>query len=291
MAALKIKNKTKDDIIRICAMTACELFCVFSFFFFAIAEKDNGKAVMSFLSILYVMIPNIVQKLFKFRVDTTLYIFILIYAICPLLGYSYKLYYKLAWWDDLLHAFAGVIFAMFGAYLPKILNKESENSIALCAVVGLAVSIAIAALWEFAEFGMDNLYGTDMQKDTLIYTIRSYLLGEELGLPKGELGIAEVITSTTINETTLQGYIDIGLIDTMKDMFVETLGAVLYVVLYVGGKGKRFVFERIPDAETEDKKSTTSFIPTLPQQSTDNAEAEPHEANESPEGFDASRER
>jgi uncharacterized membrane protein YjdF len=289
MAVSKLKNKTRDDIIRICAMTECELFCVFSFFFFAIAEKDNGKAVMSFLSILYVMIPNIVQKLFKFRVDTTLYIFILIYAICPLLGYSYKLYYKLAWWDDLLHAFAGVIFAMFGAYLPKILNKEGDNSIALCAVVGLAVSIAIAALWEFAEFGMDNLYGTDMQKDTLIHTIRSYLLGEELGLPKGELGIAEVITSTTINETTLQGYIDIGLIDTMKDMFVETLGAALYIALFVGGKGKRFVFERVLDTETEETQPTTSFIPTLSPQSDDDAEAETHETDESPEGSGASR--
>lgn len=254
-------KKNKEELLRFVVLFGLELFCIFSFFYFAIAERNNGKAVMSFLSVLYLLVPNLAQRLFKFRISTTLYIFILIYAVCPLLGYSYKLYYLLDWWDDLLHCFAGVIFAMLGAYLPKVLNKDGENSVALCAFCAVCFSMAISVLWEFAEFGMDRIYGTDMQKDTMIYSLRSYLLGEELGLSAGEMGIIEIIDQTNIDGVLVQGYIDIGLIDTMKDMFVETLGAVLYMVLFIGGKGKRFVFEPVPEAALPESKAETPSTP------------------------------
>ena len=93
-----------------------------------------------------------------------------------------------------------------------------------------------------------------MQKDVFIQKIHSYLIGPETGV------MAEIdeITSVIINGEALSGYVDIGLFDTMKDMLVETAGAILYTIIYVAGKGKYFVFEylpHIPDASSNENTS------------------------------------
>ncbi len=242
------KNLTKETLIEYIARGVALLFCVFSLVFFSI-RTENDKAFMSLVSILYVFIPTIAQKLFKFRIQWTLYIFIMFYTVCPLLGYSYDLYYRLHWWDDILHAFAGMVFAMLGAYLPKVLSKDEEPSLALCAFSAFFFSVAIAGLWELVEFSMDTFFGTDMQKDTLLYAMRpSYLISELAGAPVGELAeISEV--GMLINGSTHAGYVDLGVIDTMKDIFVETMGAVVYVVIYRAGNGKHFIFEKATEEE------------------------------------------
>ena len=238
------KNINKELVVRWTTFSLCLLFCLFTFFFFSM-RNEGGKAIMALLSILYICVPFIAEKLFRFKIQITLYIFIMIYAICPLLGYSYKLYYLVSWWDSLLHGFAGVIFAMFGAYLPKVFEK-GKCGIAVCAMCGFFLSVALAGLWEFVEFGMDTAFGTDMQKDTFVNIIHSYLIGPEAGV----MGEFDGITSVLVNGEALPGYVDIGLFDTMKDMLVETAGAILYTIIYVAGKGKTFVFEYIPQ-ETE----------------------------------------
>lgn len=244
----RTKPLKKSDVVRLIAISLCLAFCLVSMIIF-MARRDPAKATMSILSILYVFIPDAVQRIFKFRIQTVLYIFVLLYTICPLLGYSYNLYYTTAWWDDLLHAFAGVVFAMFGAYLPRALNKKAPCSVALGAIFGLVFSIAVGSVWEFMEYGMDATFGTDMQKDTLLLSMRpSYILGEILGLPTGELGSGvpqSVITAPNGAVTEFKGYIDVGLIDTMHDMMVETAGALVYMAIYIVGKGKVFVFKPI----------------------------------------------
>lgn len=246
--AVKIKKAlTKDDIFRIILLCLCLLFSLVSTIYFS-AIRQSGKAMMCLLSIVYVLIPDIIQRIFKFRIQTVLYTFIVLYTICPMLGYSYKLYYILPWWDDLLHAFAGLIFAMFGAYLPRVLNKKAPCSIALGALFALTFSIAVSAVWEFIEFSMDSNFGTDMQKDTFLTSVRpSYLLGELLGLPIGELGyfhdIEEIILKNPEGTISIKGYIDVGLLDTMHDMLVNIAGALLYMAIYIIGKGKVFVFQ------------------------------------------------
>ncbi len=247
-------------IARIIGRVLCLLFCAFTAVLF-LFQKEYAKVGMAILSIIFVLIPDLMQKLFRFRIQTPLYFLILLYTICPLLGYSYKFYYLLPWWDDLLHCFAGVIFAMFGAYVPRLIHKDGKNSVAFCAVFALAFSIAVAAVWEFIEYGTDSLFGTDMQKDTLLAEVRpSYLLGEFFNLPVDEMAILGK-TTTVINGVTVQGYVDLGLIDTMSDMLIESFGAVIYTAVYAVGKGKFFVFAPI-EADNSCHDSP-SFVPGL----------------------------
>ena len=213
---------------------------------------------MSGISVLYVFLPSLAQKLLKFRLQGVLYLLVMAYTVCPLLGYSYNLYYLTAWWDDVLHAFAGVLFAILGAYLPTLFCKNGEVSFVLKAFCAFSFSVAVAGLWELVEFSADTFFSTDMQKDTALVSMPpSYLLSELLGLPVGALGEVDSL-QLTVNGQALGYYIDLGLIDSMQDIFIETLGAAVYTSLYCAGKGKRFCFQAIenkthPEEDTDNK--------------------------------------
>ncbi len=274
---MSILKPTKENIVHFVCLWLGVLFCLFSLVFFAVQGNDD-KAFMSLISILYVFIPPIAQKLFKFHIQRTLYVFIAFYTVCPLLGFCYNFYYLIPWWDDILHAFAGVVFAMLGAYLPKIMSKNGEASLTLCVFSAFFFSVAIAGLWELVEFAMDSFFGTDMQKDTLITSMRpSYLLSELLG---ADVGVLEEIRDFQMSANGIplpeNTYVDLGLLDTMKDIFVETLGAAVYTVIYQIGKGKVFIFEHVGPWHDEPQPVVSASAPL--QTETDvEAEAAPTE--------------
>ncbi len=239
---------------RLAVFFAALLFCLLSLAVFTF-KKDDKKVVMSGISVLYVFLPALAQKIFKFRVRGVLYPFVMFYTVCPLIGYAYGLYYATTWWDDLLHAFAGVLFGMFGAYLPSLFCKNANLSFGFCACCAFFFSVAIAGLWELVEFSMDTFFLTDMQKDTLLDSLRpSYLLSELLGYPAGVLGDLSG-AELTVNGQTLTYCVDFGLIDSMQDIFIETLGAAVYTALYCVGKGKRFTFEVCAQASSSEESA------------------------------------
>ena len=116
----------------------------------------------------------------------------------------------------------------------------------ICILFGVCFSISIAVLWEFFEFAMDTFLHTDMQKDSLIQSIYSYeVLGGELGTI---LNVEEV--TTVINgEYVVNGYIDLGRMDSMLDLLVETLGAIAFAIVYAVDKGVHTSFHLLKKEE------------------------------------------
>lgn len=100
--------------------------------------------------------------------------------------------------------------------------------------------MTIGVVWEFFEFGMDQLAGFDMQKDTVIHVIRSVTLDAAgHNVPYEISGITETVVNG--QELGLGGYLDIGLIDTMQDLIVNFVGAFVFSVIgffYVKTVGK-----------------------------------------------------
>lgn len=86
-----------------------------------------------------------------------------------------------------------------------------------------------------------------MQRDTLVSAIHSY----DLGSATGVIGSIDSIESVVVNGVPLEGYIDIGLIDTMGDMMIETFGAVVYAVVFALDKGRHPAFTRVGAARRE----------------------------------------
>ena len=137
--------------------------------------------------------------------------------------------------------------------------------------------MTVGVLWEFFEFGADQMLGTDMQKDFIVQNINSVSLN-----PDGLNNVEHVqVESLVVNgEYWMQfpgGYLDIGLIDTMKDLQVNFIGAVAFSIVgyfYVKTRGKdKLAASLIPivldpqnnEQEEESKKNAPGREPNADQ--------------------------
>lgn len=189
----------------------------------------------------FALLPLGLSVIFRWNMNVLFYTFFSLYTLGPLIGAVYKLYYVTDWWDDLLHAMAGTVFAVIGAYLAHSLNRGEKVSYLLSALFGVMVSVTIAVFWEFYEFSSDMLLHSDMQSDTVIN-----IIGTKINRTDGGVDIFKDIRQTLVNGQSLgvEGFLDIGLIDTMTDLFVETVGAVLYLVYAVIDRGRHPLITR-----------------------------------------------
>ena len=221
-----------ENWIKLGGTALCEIFTAFTIITL-LAGGEPDRLALAFGTLLLVLLPMLLEKLFRCRICLPVYIFALAYAIGPMLGHCWKLYYTVPVWDKLLHISGGVMFAILGAYFFDLLSRSKELPV-LRTIFALCFSMAIAVLWEFCEFGADTFLGMDMQDDTIVYGLTSYLLGDTIGVT----GSIANIQSVTVNGIALPGYIDVGLIDTMLDMLLETAGAIVTCVVLWFDKGR-----------------------------------------------------
>jgi len=205
----------------------------------------SDKLLLACGTVVLVLVPELLERLLRCRIHTAVYIFAVLYAIGPMLGHAWKLYYTVSWWDKLLHICGGVMFVILGIYLFERLTRGQVGHTA-AVVFALCFSMAVSVVWEFAEYGADRFLGMDMQSDTVVTDLRSYALGNEPGVT----GHVEGIHSVTVNGTPLpvDGYIDIGIHDTMLDMFLESLGALITCLILFFDKGRHPLIRPRPKA-------------------------------------------
>lgn len=183
-------------------------------------------------SLLLVTAPVVLPRILGIRLSRGFFVCCLLYALGPMLGKAYRLYYLTAWWDKLLHTLGGLVFAAIGMGIARKLGADKGLAI----LFGFFFSVAVSGLWELFEFGMDTFFGMDMQNDRIIHSIHSYVLGDH----PGGMGALENIAEVTVNGISLDlgGYLDIGLIDSMGDMLVETLGALIFSLVAAFSRGE-----------------------------------------------------
>ena len=203
------------------------------------------------LALIEFMIPSFVEKRLKIELPSTLEIIVLLFIFAgEILGEIGQFYHKIQVWDLILHTTNGFLMGAIGVALIDVFNKHPSINFSMSpffvAFVAFCFSLAIGVLWEFTEFSADRLLGADMQKDTIV----SYINSEETSIDGVRTPIKiEGITTTTITgyvkgkpeEIVLDGYLDVGLNDTMEDMFVNLLGAFIFSVLaafYIKGRGE-----------------------------------------------------
>ena len=239
-----------------------------------VAELISGRWNNVFLCILTLvlfMIPSIVEHRMKLEIPSLLEIIVLLFIFAAeILGEIAEFYVRVANWDVWLHTINGFLMAAIGFGMIDVLNRSPRFHISLSpafvAFVAFCFSMTIGVLWEFFEYFMDQVFTMDMQKDTLVTFISSVLLH-----PDGSNSpvIIRDITQTTVTsvtagvaaDTVIQGgYLDIGIHDTMKDMFVNCIGAVVFSVLgvfYIHGRGHmagRFIPKLMTDEEAQSEK-------------------------------------
>lgn len=224
-------------------------------------NRNYENVFLCVLTLLLLVIPSLVQITFKVELPTTLEIIILVFIFAAeILGEISEFYLMFPFWDTVLHTLNGFLAAAIGFSLVDLLNRSERTVFNLSplftAIVAFCFSMTIGVVWEFFEFGMDMLIGYDMQKDTVIHAIRSVTLD-----PAGRNVpyVIKGITETAVNgqKLAVNGYLDIGLIDTMQDLIVNFIGAFVFSVIgffYVKSRGRGSVAGRfIPRRKTKDR--------------------------------------
>ena len=216
-----------------------------------IAQLLNGNYENVFLCVLTLILfvlPAFVERNFRIDVPDTLEILILLFIFAAeILGEIQAYYIAYPFWDTMLHTTNGFLAAAIGFSMVDILNRNKRFSFSMSplfmAITAFCFSMTIGVLWEFFEFGMDYFFHTDMQKDTMIhsiYTVTFDPTNSNQVIPVED--ITAIYVATEGENLWFAGYLDIGLYDTMKDLFVNFIGAFVFSVIgffYVKGRGTK----------------------------------------------------
>ena len=209
-----------------------------------VLQLMNGEYYDVFLcalTLVLFMIPSFVERRLHIDVPNTLEVIILLFIFsAEILGEIQEYYLTFPFWDTMLHTVNGFLMAAIGIAMVDILNRSRRFRVRLSpvfvAVVAFCFSMTIGVLWEFFEYGMDTFFGMDMQKDTWVSVVNTVSLN-----PQGKNSPVHIpIESVIVNGEAWPGYLDIGLHDTMKDLFVNFIGAVVFSVIgmiYIMGRG------------------------------------------------------
>lgn len=225
----------------------------------SILRGEYESSFICLLVLILFILPFFIQQNFGIQLPTTLEIIILLFIFAAeILGELEGYFITYPNWDTMLHTTTGFLCAATGFALIDILNRNSRIKFHLSpiyvALAAFCFSMTVGVLWEFFEFGMDRLFHLDMQKDTVVQSITSVMLDPtNSNTPITIDGIHSVAVNG--NDLGFDGYLDIGLYDTMEDLFVNFIGAVTFSVIgyfYIKHRGKG--------------KLARAFIPTLSEQ-------------------------
>ena len=218
-------------------------------------------AFFCILTIVLLYIPSWLQVKLRIELPPPLEITILCFIFAAeILGEVNAFYVNVPNWDTMLHTLNGFLAAAVGFSMVLLLNDDERLTFDLSpfflALVAFCFSMTIGVLWEFFEFGMDFFFHTDMQKDTVINAVYTVALDPTR---TNKVVAIKDIQDVVINGESLGlgGYLDIGIIDTMKDLFVNFIGAVVFSVagfFYARSKGEKRTAAQsfVPSKKTEE---------------------------------------
>lgn len=228
----------------------------------ALLRREYQSMALCGLSLFLMILPSIVSRRLKVVLPSTLEIIILLFIFAAeILGEINSFYMRVPHWDTMLHTINGFLCAAIGFCLVDMMNREERFSFKLSplylAIVSFCFSMTVGVIWEFFEFGADQLLGLDMQKDAVIHAIDSVMLDPTR--TNTVIHIRDIVETIVVHSDGTQealnigGYLDVGIIDTMKDLLVNFVGALVFSFIgffYVKHKGKGKVANRfIPQVD------------------------------------------
>lgn len=175
--------------------------------------------IQCLLGMIALALPTVISHKWKLEIPSSIYILYVLFLYCSVfLGEVRSFYYQVPHWDTYLHVFSGAMIGALGFSVVKLLNEEDRIHIKLSplfvAVFAFCFSVALGAIWEIYEYTVDGIMGLNMQK---------FITAE-----------GEVLAGRA------------ALADTMKDIIVDTLGAlVISVIGYISLKYEKGWVEKL----------------------------------------------
>ena len=264
------KEKRSVTLVYILLRTSVVLVMLAQIF-----NRNFENVFLCVLTLLLFMMPSFMKRKLDVELPNTLEIIILLFIYAAeILGEIGAYYVTFPYWDTVLHTLNGFLCAAIGFSLVDILNRSSSKRFNLSplymAIVAFCFSMTVGVIWEFFECTMDQLFFLDMQKDTVVGAIGSIMLdapgGNHPVVIKDITDVIVVQADGTRTALGLGGYLDIGLLDTMEDLFVNFIGALTFSIIgyfYVKSRGenkfaKRFIPVVNQESKPEDEAPTQS---------------------------------
>lgn len=221
--------------------------------------------LLCILTLLLISMPSILERALKIKLPTTMEVIVLCFVFAAeILGEINHYYTLVSGWDTMLHTINGFLCAAVGFALVDMLNRSNRTKLSLSplylAITAFCFSMTVGVLWEFFEFGCDQVLLTDMQKDFVVTSFSSAslpaLTGRDTEVVRNV--VKTVITTLSGEEIVIEGYLDIGIGDTMKDLFVNFIGALFFSVIgFISVKYKergKIASQFIPEIEKKNAK-------------------------------------
>lgn len=261
------KNKRSVTIVYLLLRASVILVLIAQIF-----NRNFENVFLCVLTLFLFGVPNMVQHRLDIELPNTLEIIILLFIYAAeILGEINAYYVTFPYWDTVLHTLNGFLCAAVGFSLLDILNREEKIGFSLSplylAIVAFCFSMTVGVIWEFFECTMDQLFLLDMQKDTVVNTIGSVMLdptgGNNPGVIRNITDVIVVQSDGTQTALGLGGYLDIGLLDTMEDLFVNFIGAFTFSIIgyfYVRSRGKNKFAKRFIPVVNEEPQPQTKNI-------------------------------
>lgn len=235
-----------------------------------IFNKNWDSVFYCVLTLFLFTLPQFVSKSFKIALPGFLEIIIYLFIFAAeMLGELANFYNNVSNWDTMLHTVNGFLCAAIGFALIDILNKSNKVKTHMTPIfvtfVSFCFSMTVGACWEIIEYSCDMISKSDMQKDKLVTNISTVYLNPEGANKAVQVndikytiiwydtdgdGVAD--ESITING----GYLDIGIHDTMKDIIVNLIGAVVFSIfgfLYIKNREKYAFLENLMPTLKDEK--------------------------------------
>jgi uncharacterized membrane protein YjdF len=252
------------------------------------------------VALILLAIPRIVER--RFSIDIPPLFEAIIYAFifaAQILGEVDRFYTGFPGWDTILHTINGFLAAAVGFSMAYLLNKSKQPitlSAGYMALMSFCFAMTVGVCWEIIEWIGDSFFGQDMQKDFIVNAFTSVALD-----PTQSQALVDVsgITSTTIHtingDVVVEGgYLDIGRLDTMKDLFVNLIGAICFMLFgyfYVKHKGTEGVAANVVESllvRRTDVEEPAKEPAATKRVTTGSAAEEPAQAHELAEATEAS---
>lgn len=191
------------------------------------------------LTLVLLLVPSLIEHTLDIELPDLLESIILLFIFAAeILGEIDAFYIRIPFWDTILHTTWGFLCAGIGFALFDILNRSDSSKIKLTplymAVSAVAFSMCIGACWEIFEYLADSFIGVDMQKDTLVQTINTVWLdptNSNVTIPVRDIVSTQITLASGEVIQIPGGYLDIGIHDSMADLIVNLIGALVFAVI------------------------------------------------------------
>lgn len=130
-----------------------------------LSENDYSRLVPGFLGIFLIFAVDFIRRFTNFKVNRATEIVYLMFLVISLfLGFTWKWYEYIDWFDKFAHTFSGVFSGLAGLVILrhyKMAGKTTKDSFQILFINSFSVMIAF--VWEVFEFVATIMTGTDFQ--------------------------------------------------------------------------------------------------------------------------------